>query len=84
MKPCFLYAVLCDDLTIYAGVSLDVLRRVKQHNGVLRGGAKYTRSRRPVRLLAMKKFESRSVALKAERWFKTLSHKEKLKEIERW
>lgn len=85
MKPCFLYVVLCTkDGTLYTGISVDVERRVKSHNGVLRGGAKYTRSRRPVRLLAMKMFPSRSVAMKAERWFKTLSHAEKLKEIERW
>ena len=41
----------CADGTLYTGVSTDLSRRLRQHNGELKGGAGYTRARRPVRLV---------------------------------
>ena len=41
------YLVECADHTLYCGVTKDTERRVAQHNGEKRGGARYTRSRRP-------------------------------------
>lgn len=43
--------VECADGTLYTGVSTDLSRRLRQHNGELKGGAGYTRARRPVRLV---------------------------------
>ena len=80
----FLYVVLCSDGTLYAGITTDVERRIRQHNGELAGGAKYTRARRPVVLQASKDYDSRSSAAKAEYAFKQLSRTEKWKEIRRW
>ena len=51
VKRWHLYVVACTDDTLYTGVSTDVDRRIGDHNGGLRG-AKYTRSRRPVTLVA--------------------------------
>ena len=45
------YIVECADGTLYTGVSTDLSRRLRQHNGELKGGAGYTRARRPVRLV---------------------------------
>ena len=45
------YLVRCADGTLYTGVAIDVAARVAQHNGTLAGGARYTRARRPVKLL---------------------------------
>jgi len=72
----YLYIVKCADQTLYTGITVDLLRRVKEHNSSRRG-AKYTRSRRPVRLVYSKKFRNRSLAAKAEYRIKKLSRKEK-------
>jgi putative endonuclease len=76
---CWLYVVWCSDGTLYTGISSDVKSRVRRHN---RGkGAKYTRSRRPVRLLRSWEYPDRSAAAKAEYAFKQLSRTEKLSRI---
>lgn len=72
----YLYILKCADATLYTGITVDVSRRVTQHNSGKRG-ARYTRSRRPVRLAYFKKFKNRSAALKAELKTKTLSRLEK-------
>ena len=46
-----LYIVCCADGTLYTGIAVDVARRVLQHNGEKRNGARYTSARRPVRLV---------------------------------
>lgn len=61
-----IYLVRCADDTLYCGITTDVLRRVAQHNGALPGGARYTRSRRPVELVASAECPDRSAAAKAE------------------
>jgi len=62
--PWFLYLLECEGDTIYTGITTDVQRRYAQH---LAGtGAKYTRSRKPIRLLGWLPFPTKSDALKAE------------------
>ncbi len=78
----FLYVVRCSDGTLYAGITTDLARRVKEHNSSPRG-ARYTRTRRPVEKVAQWPFPNRSLATKAERRFKRLSRKEKLRRIGR-
>lgn len=68
--------LLCADGTIYSGYSTDPLRRVIQHNSGR--GAKYTRSRLPVKLVFTERFSTKSEALKREARLKRLSHSEKL------
>ena len=46
------YLLTCADGTLYCGVTTDLARRLDMHNGVLAGGARYTRGRRPVKLTA--------------------------------
>ena len=46
----YLYVLECADGTWYTGYTVDVAERVRAHNAG--AGAKYTRSRLPVRLLA--------------------------------
>ena len=75
------YVVVCFDNSFYCGITTNIERRIKQHNGKLSGGAKYTRSRRPCRLVYKEKAENRSSASKKEYWFKKLSRKQKEKYI---
>lgn len=45
------YLLRCADGSFYTGVATDLQRRLRQHNGELAGGARYTRGRRPVELV---------------------------------
>ncbi len=72
-----LYNLKCKDGTLYTGIADDLDRRVKEHNSSKRG-AKYTRSRRPVKLVYSRRFRKRSNAQKEEARIKSLSRKEKL------
>ena len=75
-----MYVVECSDGTLYCGITNSLDIRMKTHN--LGKGAKYTRSRLPVRLRAFWPHEDRSTASKAEYAFKQLSRAEKLRRIE--
>ncbi len=73
----YLYILKCADQTLYTGITVDVKRRVEEHNASLRG-AKYTRARRPVELVYTKRFRNRSTATQAEARVKKLSRAAKL------
>ena len=60
--PWFVYLLECADGSLYCGVTTDVARRLAQHNGQMPGGARYTRTRRPVRLAASIPCPDRSAA----------------------
>jgi len=75
-KEWYLYVVECSDGTFYTGVTTDIPRRVNEHNTSARG-AKYTRSRRPVRTVYWRKMEDKSSAQTEESKFKRLSRKQK-------
>jgi len=77
MGEYYLYILECSDQTLYAGITTDLDRRVKEHN-LTSLGAKYTRGRRPVKLVYSKKFTGRSAASKEESRIKKLSRLEKL------
>lgn len=72
-----LYILECADKTLYTGITTNLERRVHEHN-TAKIGAKYTRVRRPVRLVYSKKFRNRSAASKAESRIKKLSREAKL------
>jgi putative endonuclease len=65
-----LYVLRCGDGTLYCGISTDVERRLGQHQAGT--GARYTRGRGPLVLVAHWPVGSRSDALKAEAAFKAL------------
>ena len=72
----FVYILECSDGTYYTGATNDLDKRIKKHNDGK--GAKYTKTRRPVKL--MKSFEciDKSDALKLEYKIKQLPKNEKL------
>lgn len=71
------YIVQCADETLYTGVALDVDKRVLEHNESPRA-AKYTRARRPVKLVYTENCDNQSQALQREHAIKKLSRAEKL------
>ena len=58
------YIVECADGTYYVGATVDLARRVRQHNAGV--AAKYTSGRRPVRLVYAAQFPSISEAYRWE------------------
>ena len=76
----YVYMVICSDGSLYTGWTTDPERRVGVHNSDK--GAKYTRAKRPVKLVYSENFETKSEALKREWAIKQLSHDEKIKLIE--
>ena len=77
------YVLDCADGTLYTGVAANLPRRLRQHNGELVGGPKYTRGRRPVKLLWSERADDRSAAQQREASIKKLSRVEKLLLVER-
>ena len=73
----FVYILECSDHTFYTGITTNLDRRIKEHN-TSKVGAKYTKARRPVKLIYSKEFENRSEALVEEARIKKLSRAEKL------
>ena len=76
----YLYILECRDKTLYTGITTDLKRRILEHNNA-KLGAKYTRTRRPVKIVFSKKFRNRSTASKEEARIKKLPRLEKLKLI---
>lgn len=73
----YLYILECADKTLYTGITVDLERRVNEHNSS-KLSSKYTRARRPVKIVYSKKFRNRSLALKAESRIKKMSRNDKL------
>lgn len=74
-----LYIIKCADKSLYTGITTDIDRRIKQHNGEIIGGPKYTRGRRPVELVYTEKLPNRSEASKREGEIKKMTRADKEK-----
>ncbi len=72
----YTYILYCGDGSLYTGYTPDLDRRLQAHNAGQ--GAKYTRSRLPVRLAYAEVFPNRGEAMSREAAIKRLSRKEKL------
>ena len=76
----YLYILKCKDNTFYTGVTTDLKRRVLEHN-TSKLGAKYTRGRRPVKLVYSKRKKNKSYAQIEEAKIKKMSRAKKIKII---
>ncbi|MDX5410234.1 MAG: GIY-YIG nuclease family protein [Thauera sp.] len=72
------YILHCADGSLYTGVTVDVDRRLREHNGELPGGARYTASRRPVTLAHVETAANRASACRREAAIKRLPRDAKL------
>ncbi len=72
----FVYLLLCNDMTIYTGITTDVLRRLAEHKAGK--GGHYTRAKGVKKLLYQEPQPDRSSALKREAEIKRWDRKEKL------
>src|SRR5215831_3353147 len=72
----FVYLVRCADGSLYCGIARDVAARIARHDAGK--GARYTRGRGPLEVLATQRCRSQGVALRIEHAVKSLSRAEKL------
>ncbi|PCK06681.1 MAG: endonuclease [Alteromonadaceae bacterium] len=72
----FIYILQCADKTYYTGITTDLDRRVEEHNSSAKG-ARYTRAKRPVRLVYSEPCDNRSEASKREHQIKKLTRSQK-------
>lgn len=75
MSKAYVYILECSDGSYYTGWTTDVKARVKTHNSG--SGAKYTRSRLPVKPVYVEPAKDRSAALKREAAIKKLTRAQK-------
>jgi putative endonuclease len=73
----YVYILECSDKTLYTGWTKNMERRVQKHNHS-KAGARYTRSRRPVKMVYVEICSTLSDALKREAEIKKLSRTQKL------
>jgi putative endonuclease len=72
----WVYLARCGDGTLYCGIARDVRARISAHGSGK--GARYTRGRGPIVLLAAHRCRDQGTALRIERAIKRLSRSEKL------
>ena len=72
----YVYILRCSDGSLYTGITTDLTRRTREHNDGT--ASRYTRSRRPVKLVYQERKRSQSSALKREAAIKKLARRQKL------
>ena len=78
----FVYMLRCDDWSLYTGITNDLEKRLFDHNNS-KTWAKYTKSRRPVKLVRSTKVKDRISASKLEFKIKKIG-KMKKEELLTW
>ena len=76
----YTYIVQCVDKSLYCGWTLDLDRRITEHNST-NSKTKYTLRRQPVTLVYFEEFDTRAKAAQRECQIKSLSRKKKIELI---
>ena len=77
-KIWLVYLLKCANNSLYCGITNDLPRRLRQHNGDIKGGAKYTRANAPCQLVYQEAMRDRSEASKREYEIKQMDRSAKL------
>ena len=72
----YVYIIRCKDSKLYTGITTNIARRLDEHNSG--HGGRFTKFRKPVKLVYSKKVHNRSSALKKEAAIRKLKRSEKL------
>tara|TARA_B110000881_G_scaffold55469_1_gene47306 strand:+ start:178 stop:447 length:270 start_codon:yes stop_codon:yes gene_type:complete len=72
-----IYILECGDKTLYCGITNNLEKRMRQHRGEIKGGAKYTRSRQPFSITYTEEVLTKSEALKREFIIKKMAKSDK-------
>lgn len=77
----YVYILECSGQTLYTGITTDLKRRLEEHDSSTLG-AKYTKGRRPLKMLYYRELPNKSEAQKEEYRIKKLTRQEKIDLIE--
>ena len=77
--PWFVYIAECKDKTLYTGIALNAEKRIKVHNTT--NNCRYTRSRKPVKLVHKERCLNHNRAIKRELEIKSFTRTKKLELI---
>lgn len=75
-KNNYTYILECKDGSLYTGWTNNIEKRLEDHNSGR--GAKYTKARRPVKLVYYEIFQTKEEAMKREYAIKQLNRKQKM------
>lgn len=75
----YVYILLCSDNSLYTGISNKPQKRFQDHKQG-KGGA-YTRSHKPVKIIYLEKYTTKSQALKREMEIKSWRRVEKIRKL---
>ncbi len=76
----FVYVLLCQDGSLYTGITTDVAERLLAHQQGT--GAKYTRAHPPLKVLHTEEYSTRSLASKRESEIKKWPRAKKISELQ--
>jgi len=82
-KNWFVYILCCADDSLYTGITIDLKRRIDEHNHDDIKAARYTKSRRPVELVFHESYANRALASQREYEIKQMSRVQKIDLIEK-
>ncbi|GGF65967.1 GIY-YIG nuclease family protein [Alteromonas lipolytica] len=77
MSQWYVYLIRTGNNTLYTGITTDPKRRIRQHRGEIKGGAKALRGKTPLKYHCIFAVTDKSQALKLEIWIKKRTRKEK-------
>ena len=70
MTPWYVYLLKTARNTLYTGITTDPQRRMRQHSGAIKGGAKALRGKTPLSFYCIFEVSDKSQALRLEAWIK--------------
>ena len=70
MTPWYVYLLKTASNTLYTGITTDPQRRMRQHSGAIKGGAKALRGKTPLSFYCIFEVSDKSQALRLEAWIK--------------
>lgn len=77
----YFYILRCKDNSLYSGQTNDLKKRIREHESNDTKSAKYTRTRRPVKLVYFESYSSRVESMRREREVKSWTKKRKEKMV---
>lgn len=80
----YFYIVRCSDNSLYCGQTNNLETRIIEHNSPTIRGAKYTRARKPVKLVYSEKYKTLREAMKREWQVKKWTKAKKEALVNQW